>query len=223
MAFANGVVKVLATGVLALLTLGFGIVPLASAADPVESLEVVATTKPVISGTVEINHTLKTKAPEYNVWDVSTDYQWYATYPGTSYRNKIPDATGKTYKVSKSWAGYRISVTAFGTRAGYTPGEAKSASTKSVPYLAVTGKTPTIWGTFKVGKTIKAGAGSWKPGGMQFHYVWRINGAGYAETEKPSFTIPKAAKGKRITVTVTGIKIGYKLVSMTSKSSSKVK
>ena len=180
-------------------------------------------TKPVVSGTAKIGSTLKASAPVWNETGVTTSYRWYATYPGTTYAYSIPGAVKSSYKVTGTWAGYKISVKVTGKKANFSTTTVASALTKTVPYLKVTAATPKLSGTFEVGKTVKASAGSWKPSGMKFFYVWNFNGKPYAETVKGSFTLPKAAKGKKVTVTVSGYKAGYEYKYKTSKSSSKVK
>jgi len=182
-----------------------------------------STSKPVVSGTAKIGSTLKASAPVWNETGVTTSYRWYATYPGTTYAYSIPGAVKSSYKVTGTWAGYKISVKVTGKKTNFSTTTVASALTKTVPYLKVTAATPKLSGTFKVGKTVKASAGSWKPSGMKFFYVWNLNGKPYTETVKGSFKLPKAAKGKKVTVTVTGYKAGYEYKSKTSKSSSKVK
>lgn len=81
----------------------------------------------------------------------------------------------------------------------------------------ITGKTPTISGTLKVGKTLTAKPGAWSPSGLTFAYQWfrgstKINGA----TSK-TYTLKSGDKGKHMKVKVTGSKTGFDPVSKTSQ------
>lgn len=86
-----------------------------------------------------------------------------------------------------------------------------------------TAPTPTISGTVKVGKTLTAKPGTWKPSGVSFSYQWKRSGTAISGATKATYKLTKSDKGKKITVTVTGTKTGYASVSKTSKSTSSVK
>ena len=176
--------------------------------------------KPTLSGSAKVGGTLKVSTPKYNQTGVVSSYQWFATING--YVETIKKATSSSYKVPTNYGGWKVFAKVTGKKTGYSPVTVSSA-TKAIPYLKVTAATPKLSGTFKVGKTIKAKAGSWKPSGMQFYYVWNFNGKPYAQSEKGSFKLPKAAKGKKVTVTVSGYKAGYEYKTKTSKASTKVK
>ncbi|HMR72908.1 MAG TPA: hypothetical protein PKD68_02765 [Candidatus Saccharibacteria bacterium] len=82
--------------------------------------------------------------------------------------------------------------------------------------------TPKISGTVKVGKTLTAKAGTWKPSGVKLSYQWYRNGKKIDEATKSSYKLVGADKGKKVTVKVTGSKTGYKSVTKTSKATKKV-
>jgi hypothetical protein len=81
---------------------------------------------------------------------------------------------------------------------------------------------PKISGKAKVGKTLKAKVGTWKPK-PKFTYQWYANGKAIKGAKKASLKLKKAQKGKRITVKVTATKKGYKKTVKTSKKTAKVK
>ena len=70
---------------------------------------------------------------------------------------------------------------------------------------------PTVSGTRKVGATLTAWPGTWKPTGVNFdfHYQWRANGARIAGATAKTFRLTAAQKGKRISVTTRASKLGY--------------
>ena len=83
--------------------------------------------------------------------------------------------------------------------------------------------TPTISGTGKVGKTLKAKAGTWKPSKVKLKYQWLRDGEPIAKATKSSYKLAKADAGRKITVRVTGSKSGYVSVAKTSKAKSVAK
>ena len=94
----------------------------------------------------------------------------------------------------------------------------KPAPPKSeVKKIAVT-KAPKISGTAKVGKTLKAKKGSWKPAPTKYTYQWKRNGKAITKATKSTYKLKKADAGKKITVTVTASRSGYKKAAKTSKS-----
>ncbi len=87
----------------------------------------------------------------------------------------------------------------------------------------LTTATPKISGSAKVGKVLTAVPGTWKPSPVTLAYQWKINGKVLSGATASTLTVPAAAKGKKITVTVTGSKVGYSTASKTSASTAKVK
>jgi uncharacterized repeat protein (TIGR02543 family) len=81
---------------------------------------------------------------------------------------------------------------------------------------------PTISGTAKVGKTLKAKVKTWKPKPAKLTWQWYRNGVAIAGATKTSYQLTKADKGKKLTVRVVGTRVGY-LGSASSKKTAKVK
>lgn len=183
-----------------------------------------AAAKPVIVGTAKVGSTLKISAPKWNHDVVTTSYRWFARFGKGRLDEIYPAATKGSWKVTSAYAGAAISVQVAGSKANYDDAILTSASSKAVPYLgAVKFSTPTLSGTFKVGKTVKVKAGSLSPSSATFDYAWLANGKLFSFTEKGSLTLPKSVKGKKITVVVTGSKSGYRMTTKSSGSSSKVR
>ena len=86
----------------------------------------------------------------------------------------------------------------------------------------LTAATPKISGTAKVGKVLTASAGTWGPAPVTLAYQWKANGAAIPGATGSSLTVPGSAKGKKITVTVTGSKYSYNTTSRTSTTTKKV-
>jgi hypothetical protein len=92
-----------------------------------------------------------------------------------------------------------------------------------VPLLAYSAApTPKISGTAKVGKTLTAAAGTWKPTPTTRTYQWYRDGHVIKGATKSTYKLTKSDKGKRITVAVAGSKDGYGTLTKQSAKTSKV-
>ncbi|MFT3970979.1 MAG: hypothetical protein QM695_12070 [Micropruina sp.] len=88
---------------------------------------------------------------------------------------------------------------------------------------AVSGATPKISGTAKVGKTLTAKPGKWKPSGTKLSYQWYRNSTKITGATKSTYKLVKADKKNKMTVKVTGKKDGYANTTKTSGKTKKVK
>lgn len=89
------------------------------------------------------------------------------------------------------------------------------------PYLltvrgAVTPATPTISGTPTFGKTLTAKPGSWGPAGLTLGYQWLRDGKAIAGATTATYKLTAADVKHKISVKVTGSKVGYATASKTS-------
>lgn len=183
----------------------------AGAVLPLESAPI-----PKISGKASIGSTLTAKPGTWAPSPVPLKFQWLRS--GTA----IPGATASTYKVQKADAGATMVVRVTAAKAGYERAVRESVATAKVPFLKLTAGKATISGTARVGKTLKANKGKWKPSGIHFSYQWFVSGAPVAAATKSSYHPVAADKGKTVTVAITGSKVGYKTVTKTSKATRKV-
>ncbi|TFD09456.1 beta-propeller fold lactonase family protein [Cryobacterium sp. TMT1-66-1] len=81
---------------------------------------------------------------------------------------------------------------------------------------------PTISGIPQAGRRLTASPGTWKPAPVTLSYRWKVNGVAVPGATASTFTPSNTQVGKRVTVTVTGTKIGYQTVSKTSASTKTV-
>lgn len=132
------------------------------------------------------------------------------------------DAGRATYTPRATDVGKRVAFRVTGSKAGFATSSRTSASTGAVAAGTLTSFTPSISGPVSVGSTLVADAGNWAPSTVAFKYPWSANGdalvGATASTYKPS----SATIGKKITVTVTGVKAGCTSASRTSISSASV-
>lgn len=165
---------------------------------------------PTITGTTKVGSTLTANA---GTWDSGTTltYQWK--------KNNgvyISGATSKTYVLKASDAGAALTVSVTSTKPGYSPATKTSATTAVVTGGVLTGATPTITGTAKVGQTLTAKPGTWTPSPVTLSYQWKRGGTAISGATAATYKTVSADAGKAITVTVTGTKSGYTTLAKTS-------
>ncbi|MFC4034440.1 hypothetical protein ACFO3J_23600 [Streptomyces polygonati] len=101
---------------------------------------------------------------------------------------------------------------------------AGSASSVSAPLTVAAGpapkatKAPTLSGSPRVGGKLSAAHGTWSPAPTSYGYVWKRNGKPISGANRSTYTLAKADKGGRITVTVTVSRAGYAKGTATSSS-----
>ena len=93
---------------------------------------------------------------------------------------------------------------------------------RATPERLSTTPTPKISGTAKVGRTLTAKAGTWKPSGVTLTYQWYRGGSAIAQATSSRYTLQPADRGQRITVQVTGSRSGHVPVTRASKATRKV-
>lgn len=166
--------------------------------------------KPTVTGTLKVGSVLTAHTGSWSPKPKSFKYRWLRN--GVS----ISGATGSRYRLTSKDAGKKISVKVRGYR---TVGaeSAYSASTKTVPRVLKTVK-PTITGTARVGRTLTAHRGTWKPSGVKYSYRWLRNGKSIAHATSYRYKLKSTDRGKRISVKVAGKKSGYSTASRVSKS-----
>ena len=172
---------------------------------------------PKITGTTRVGSRLTAVPGGWQPSGVALKYQWLRN--GAA----IPRATAKTYELTASDHGKRISVRVTGSKAGLPTVAKTSAQTAVISKGVLGAKTPSITGTAKKGKTLKIKMSAWTPAPVKISYQWLRNGSKISGATKSSYKLVKKDKKKRISVKVTGSKSGYTTVSRTSAQTGKVK
>ena len=170
--------------------------------------------RPTISGTARVGSTLSlsrgTWAPSSTV---TYSYQWSAS--GVP----IEGATASKFVPQAAQRGKTISVKVTGTlQYGETRTSAASKSTAFVAYGKITGKTPSVSGTSRSGKTVTASVGTWSPSGLTFSYTWLRNGKAISGATARSYVLTGSDYKKKISVRVKGSQPGYTSVTKTSST-----
>lgn len=165
---------------------------------------------PTITGAPVSGATLTASAGTWTGGTTLT-YQWFAG--GTP----IVGATGTSLALGAAEEDEPITVQVTGAKWGYATVSRTSAST--APVLRVS--TPTIDGTPTIGSTLTVRPGSWSYG-TTLSYRWFADGVTIPNATGATLVPTGAYGGKKISVQVTGTKVGYPSVSRTSGSTAEV-
>jgi hypothetical protein len=187
---------------------------------PVVSLRpaLAPTAAPRVRGTARVGVTLSASGVAFTPRPTAISYQWLAD--GAAIRG----ATATTFTPGPAQLGRRISVRATAARTGYAGASATSSATARVATGTITvRKAPTVTGTPKVGRTLKASAGGYAPAAVKVGYQWRAGGKAIKGATRSTFRLGRAQAGTRITVTVTVRATGYATRSVTSRATGTVK
>ncbi|WP_354500234.1 carboxypeptidase regulatory-like domain-containing protein [Mycetocola sp. 2940] len=168
---------------------------------------------PTIAGTATVGKALTATAGTWTPAPVTLAYQW--NRDGVA----ISGATAATYSLVAADAGKKVTVSVTGTKTGYASATRTSAATATVteeikPF--VTTPVPTVSGTPEVGRTLTAAAGAWSPAPDALSFQWLRDGVAISGATAGTHALTTADLGKRLTVTVTGVKAGYTTAAQTS-------
>jgi len=75
---------------------------------------------------------------------------------------------------------------------------------------------PKVTGTAKVGAKVTAAPGSWSATPSSYTYQWKADGKAIAGATASTYVLPAGRLGKKLSVTVTAVKSGWKSGSATS-------
>lgn len=179
--------------------------PVAATLPPLQN-----TVLPTFAGTAQVGETIAVIAGTWSPTGATFTYQWLSN------GSPISGATGASYAIPADQAGRNISVRVTARKTGYTAASATSAARKVGAGVIDNNAKPKIAGKARVGQKLTAKVGSWDPGGLSFSYKWFANDKAISGANKPTFTLTKAQKGKRISVRVTASKAGYTTKQVTS-------
>jgi len=176
---------------------------------------------PTISGTEKVESTLTASSGEWSPTPTTFTYQWKRTV-GSETTN-IDGATGPTYVLAGADAGATISVAVTGVKLGYSSVTHTSDVTGVIANGTLSANpTPTLSGVPQVGVAYLATAGSWGPLPVQLAYQWLRDDEEISGATSATFIPIAADVDARLSVRVTGSKLGYDTVVRTSAKSSAV-
>lgn len=176
-----------------------------------------ATTAPKITGAVRVGTALTASHGTWTPAPTSYAYQWKVD------GKAVKGATAYRYTPTASLLGRKLSVTVTARRTGHTSGTATTTAVKVVAGSAPKAtKAPTVSGTAKVGRTLKAAHGTWSPAPTSYTYQWYANGKAIKGATKASLLLKTAQRGKKITVKVTARRTGHTSGTALSKATKTV-
>lgn len=172
--------------------------------------------RPKISGVVRVGAKVSVSRGTWSPSASTYRYQWRVNGA------KISGATKSSYTVPSKYAGKSLTVTVTGSRSGYSTKSVTSASAKVLRVYSRT-SAPKISGSARVGSTLKvASRGTWSPAPSSWKYQWRANGTPIEGATRSSLKLTGAQYGKRITVTIAGVRSGYYASARTSAATAAV-
>lgn len=169
---------------------------------------------PTISGPVKVGEEVSAVAGAWSPNPESVTYQWLLD------GHAVSGATAATYTITAADNGHRLSVAIGVHAAGYTDGSATSDEQKVAAGTLLASTDPTMHGTFQVGETIGASAGTWSHDARTTGYQWLLDGQPIAGATSASYTLPATAAGHWLSVQVTAEADGYAPAIATSQSMS---
>lgn len=167
-----------------------------------------ATATPTISGTVRVGSKVTVKPGTWTSGTTFT-YQWYAS------GQAISGATSPSYTPGAAQNGKTLTVKVTGRKTGYGTTSRASAGV-TVKAGVFTAATPKITGQVRTGATVSVSRGTWTPAASSYRYQWRVDGAAIRGATSSQYTIPSTYGGRKLSVTVTGVRTGYASKSVSS-------
>lgn len=155
---------------------------------------------PTITGTRGVGKILTATRGTWSPTPTSYTYRWKRNGAG------IYGATKQTYTPTTADAGRKLTVSVAAHRTGYISKAATSAST-GIPIYATT--RPYLTGTFRSGRTITIGVGTWTPKPSTYSYRWYRNSVAITGATGRTYTLTTRDKGARIHAHVTARRTGY--------------
>lgn len=134
---------------------------------------------------------------------VAFTYQWYLD------NRAMSDQTGPTYRPGRGAVGRSVTVRVTGTKPGYTTTSTTSAPTAKVRPGTMRTVTPRVWGAMRVGTSLTALRGTWKPGPARYSYQWYLDGRPIQGYTQKTIQAKWWMRGHRVSVRVAASFPGY--------------
>ncbi|WP_020015797.1 hypothetical protein [Promicromonospora sukumoe] len=177
----------------------------------------VVSKSPSVSGTARVGSTLTAVRGTWTPVPEALRYQW--RLDGRAYLG----ATSRTWKLPPSARGKKVTVAVTAVKTRYLAKTVNSTASATVGTGVFSAPAPSITGTPKVGATLRVVRGTWTPQPTTATYQWKVGSTSIKGATRSFFKVPSSARGKRVTVVVTGSASGYttKVVSRTTTNTMK--
>ncbi|MDJ1114444.1 ricin-type beta-trefoil lectin domain protein [Microbacterium sp. LX3-4] len=169
---------------------------------------------PKITGSAVVGRTMSAHPGSWTSGATFT-YQWAAD------GRAIAGATKSTITLTSAHAGTKLTVAVTGRKPGYTTVTRTSLASGVVTGGTLKATTPTISGTAVVGKSLTAKTGAWTPG-VKLAYRWYAGSDEIPGATTPTLKLTSAHAGKKISVLVSGSKLGFTPIARKSAATASV-
>jgi len=149
-------------------------------------------------------------------WLDASTYKFILKVANVEVKQISGTATSTTYTPTAADRNKQLTCSVEATATGGGKASASAAAKSIALGTAITplsGKSPVITGTMKVGQTVQVSTGTWSKTGATYTYQWVTmvgsKATNIASATKSSFKIPASLKGKTIGVIVTATVTGY--------------
>ena len=184
---------------------GYTAVSLTSVEGDAVAASAFSTEVPVISGNAVVGQTLTATSGAWSPMPTSLSYQWLAD--GQS----IESAASNSVVLTPTMQGKKISVEVTGTRDGYATKKITSEQTSAVAEALLSGPSAVaVSGTFTVGESLTADAGTWTPTPGGIAYQWLRAGQPISGAVSADYLLTSDDANKIVTVQATITKDGYR-------------
>ena len=203
--------------IIMVLALAFG--ALTSEQAKANTLSFTSAGTPSVSGSGTVGQTLTASTGTWSPTPTSFTYQWQRN------GSAIANATSPSYQIVGEDFGAYITVTVTASRTGYiTTARTSAAQAVLISTRANLGvpPVPTLVWPMQVGELVTLATTGWDSG-VTLSYQWFADSSPIFGATGLFLQIPAEARGKRLTVSVTGSKVGFNPRTVTSAPGDVVK
>ena len=192
--------------------LGFAPTTESAPTTPTAYLPTANTVAPRVTGTAQVGQRLTAAVGTWSPTGLTYGYQWLLDGA------PVVGQTASTFTVPPTALNRTVSVRVTGSGSGpaVVVTSLPTAKVKAGALRLV--KAPTVTGIAKIGKTLRGTAGSVSPAATKVTYVWLRNGKAIRGATRATYKLVAADRGRKISLKVTYVAVGYTALSATSKA-----
>lgn len=171
---------------------------------------------PVIGGDVSVGGRVTLDTGGWSPTPTTTTIRWTANGSPVAGTDNV-----SSFTPTAALAGKTLVAEVTAARDGYTTRSARSAGvTVSAGSISVTTR-PSVTGSARVGRTLRAEPGTWTSG-VAFAYAWFADGTRIRHASARRLLLTRTLRGERLTVRVTGSKPGCTSRTATSRRTPRI-